>query len=311
MVDEIRQHQDQGQDEGQENECSQIAVGQLLAEQREKQGMTLHECADVLKIPLLKLDALEKGNVETLGSEVFLRGYIKSYAKLLQLSADDLLVQYDEKKDEKEESVEDTLTTKKTSSVHGWWIPYAICIAVIVLWFLVSAYMSEDDSPVVEVPPEAEKSAAVANTEASPVAELSAPSESDVNSLPAIEVVSQEASTASEEVVNESEVAIEPVVESVAEPPVANTPVANNSAGGGGRIYFTFLEECWVEITDASGQIIFSDLRKANTDLWVDGEAPFSIILGNASGVSVFYDGQPVPISARTDTGTSRLTLGG
>ena len=60
-------------------------VGELLKKRRDELGMDLHEIADTLKIRYDYLKAIEDGDLKKLPAEVYLKGYLLEYAKILKL----------------------------------------------------------------------------------------------------------------------------------------------------------------------------------------------------------------------------------
>lgn len=66
-------------------------VGQALREARERKGISLREAQSELKIRERYLQALEENDFAAIPGEVYARGFLRSYARLLSLDADDLL----------------------------------------------------------------------------------------------------------------------------------------------------------------------------------------------------------------------------
>jgi cytoskeleton protein RodZ len=75
------------------------------------------------------------------------------------------------------------------------------------------------------------------------------------------------------------------------------------------RIELVFDRESWVEIKDADGRILFSQLNPPGSRRNVVGEAPFSIVIGNATGVKLRYNNADVDLAPFTRTDVARLTL--
>jgi len=89
---------------------------------------------------------------------------------------------------------------------------------------------------------------------------------------------------------------------------VEDKPVEN---GGGGTLRFKFTGESWVEVKDAEGKKIFSQTSPGNTEETVNGSPPFSLTIGNAASVRLFYNDEPVDLILYTNTngGVARLSL--
>jgi len=66
-------------------------VGATLKAEREIRQISLEEVAQVTRIPLASLRRLEADELESLPGEVFVRGFLRSYARALDLDADKVL----------------------------------------------------------------------------------------------------------------------------------------------------------------------------------------------------------------------------
>ncbi|WP_043529565.1 RodZ domain-containing protein [Litchfieldella xinjiangensis] len=73
----------------------------------------------------------------------------------------------------------------------------------------------------------------------------------------------------------------------------------------------TFNEQSWTEIFDANNNRIFVGLQEAGSQATAEGQPPFRLTIGNASGVELRYRGEPVDLSARAGgNNVARFTLG-
>lgn len=69
-------------------------VGEILSAERRRQGKTLTDVVEGTKIRSRLLDSLEQGRYEELPSPAYVKGYIQSYARYLEIPVDPLLEQY-------------------------------------------------------------------------------------------------------------------------------------------------------------------------------------------------------------------------
>ena len=69
-------------------------VGEILAAERRRQGKTIAEVVEGTKIRSRLLDALEQGDYNSLPSTAYVKGYIQSYARFLEIPAEPLLEQF-------------------------------------------------------------------------------------------------------------------------------------------------------------------------------------------------------------------------
>ncbi|WP_148252768.1 RodZ domain-containing protein [Aidingimonas lacisalsi] len=78
-----------------------------------------------------------------------------------------------------------------------------------------------------------------------------------------------------------------------------------------GRIELTFNEESWTEIFDANDERVFFGLQEAGSQATAEGEPPFRMTIGNASGVELRYSGEAIDLEERTGSNNvARFTLG-
>jgi cytoskeleton protein RodZ len=74
-------------------------------------------------------------------------------------------------------------------------------------------------------------------------------------------------------------------------------------------VRFRFAQASWVEIRDRDGRKIFSQFNPAGTEQVVSGVPPLTLVVGNAKGVGLTYNEQPVDLAPHTKVDVARLTL--
>lgn len=77
------------------NNDNTVNCGQRLRSAREQAGWSLEEASANSHMPMRALSALESGDWSKLGAPVFVRGQLRSYARLLGVNADALLAEAD------------------------------------------------------------------------------------------------------------------------------------------------------------------------------------------------------------------------
>lgn len=100
----------------------------------------------------------------------------------------------------------------------------------------------------------------------------------------------------------------------VTAPVVAATPAptaeAAVPAAGDGQVQLQFSADCWAQVTDGRGKVLFSGLKHKGDSVSVSGKPPLAVRLGVARAAQVSYNGQPVDIAPFTSGETARLKLG-
>lgn len=79
---------------------------------------------------------------------------------------------------------------------------------------------------------------------------------------------------------------------------------------GEGQVQIQFVADCWTQVTDGNGKVLFSGLKRKGDSTAINGKPPFAVRLGYARGAQVSYNGQPVDIAPFTSGETARLKLG-
>ncbi|WP_319237953.1 RodZ domain-containing protein [uncultured Propionivibrio sp.] len=299
------------------------SVGQRLRMAREAKGMTMIEVAGRLKLSLHQVEDLESDDWDRLKCTTITRGFVRNYARLVALDAAELMAALDRiaKPQSKELAVPTSINVKVPSEhgverrdtlrvVSGLLV---LVVAILVYFFLPADFMqstysavkarfgssggetpaavAEPERKVVESSAEPAATAPSASTEAAPAAPVATPSATVPAPAPAVS----------------SPVPVTPGQTSAA-PTSSPAPARSSLATGGMKLAFS--KPSWVEIKDGSGQVIFSQLSPAGAQREISGQPPFSLIIGNAAGVTLDYKGKTVDLSARrSKDDVARITL--
>ena len=84
---------------------------------------------------------------------------------------------------------------------------------------------------------------------------------------------------------------------------------SNNASRQSGSIRLTFDADSWVKVTDNDGKILLSQLNSSGSEQHLKGKPPFSVIIGNISGVHLYYQGTLVELAPFYNGEIARLTL--
>ncbi len=70
------------------------SIGRYLKNAREAQGMSVEEIARATRIPVASIERIEGDHFDDLPGEVFVRGFLKAYARAVALQVDEVLARY-------------------------------------------------------------------------------------------------------------------------------------------------------------------------------------------------------------------------
>jgi cytoskeletal protein RodZ len=110
------------------------SIGAFLRREREVRQVSLEELVQITRVPLRMLQRIEDDRFDELPGEVFARGFLRSYARALNLDAEGVLSQY-----EGGRKVEAKVPAPLLSSVHaperGRRFGIAIALVILVILF--------------------------------------------------------------------------------------------------------------------------------------------------------------------------------
>lgn len=274
------------------------ASGAALRQAREARGLGLTEVASTLKLTTRQIEAIEEEAFDALPGIAFARGFVRNYARFLSLDPAPLLARMEQParaeelrlapESNAEGSVPRSPSGYRSTSAMPAVLLFGAILVLGGLGYLFNWY-GRQNSALIEQGA-AQSLPAVANGDA-----VFPPKSEETEILMA--QVEVPATASAPEVANSAPLPVQSA-------PV-EAPVAPQQAG----IAFAFAQDAWVEVRDASGRVVFSQLSKAGTTQSVQGKAPFSLVIGNATNVSLSYNGKPVDLTPHTKVSVARLSL--
>ena len=76
------------------------------------------------------------------------------------------------------------------------------------------------------------------------------------------------------------------------------------------RLQIHIIQQSWIEVLDARGDILIADLKPSGSKVDVSGMPPFNVVLGYAPGVQLSYAGQQVTVAPISTDNTATLKIG-
>lgn len=298
--------------------------GSILQAEREALGVTLREVSETLNLSISIIEAIEADNYPALPGPVFGRGYVRSYARLLDLDPQPLLARYPRHDaatgiaGSTSEAPAREWVRRRPVLVLGVAVIGLALLAVLAAWWLWPD-TGEDRGGIDGEPLAADRTVAEPMGEASDsdwgwvepgAVGFSAPEESVIDDAPF---------GPAETAPIDGDAAPGPLAAAGAAPTVEVSSFANASrpgivrritAAGDDRLKFRFSADCWVQVRDSAGTDLYSDLGRAGGDLELLGQGPFRIRLGYGPGVSLEFNGEVVPLGPHTRNNMATLVLG-
>jgi len=300
----------------------QEGPGDVLRRAREDAGIAPREMADQLNWLPSHVTAIEENRFGDLRSQAFVRGYLRAYAKALGLDEGPLIARFNalaagqQPRREESPARAGAAANTGTSANTTMWVVLGLLFAamvVVMVWMRerpveTTAATAQADSAGVGTRDVEQRAAPAAPSSAqAPPAPLAKATAEEQIVAPSGTVEAPEQAPASEPASAATGAAVPGVEEqSSVELPAPPAPAAVDE----GMLQFSFSGECWLEVKDGSGELIYSDLKVAGDTLSLSGEPPFQIVAGNASVVSLRYLGEPVAVTSPPGRNLARFAVG-
>ena len=318
--------------------------GEILRAAREKAGYSLSDISAQTKINERQLEAIESGDVGRLPPETFAKAFIKSYCKALKMDPAPVIMSFGfseasaqvkaarsgQAESGRSEPLEPKMpnSSKRLSTLNfdrktgKKSLSYGIVLAAVVVMavFYIPVFMSSQttevgDAEVIE-PNEAPVATApgsesAVSADGSLPLDLEAPAAAgDTAVFPALQQPAAPvgesappATAAPNATGAASTTAAAPVADAAAP---AAAPLAPNVES---VLRFNFQEQSWVTVRDANDKVLISQLNDGGSNLEVNGQAPFKLIVGNAKAVSVSSNGKSVDLTSSIRGEVARITV--
>jgi len=327
-----------------------IGPGERLQAARIQQGLSLDDVADRMHLSLSILKAIEDNNFEEITAPIFVKGYLRAYARIVSLNEDEMILQYLDFYSEEDPPISSTSNILPELSVGDArikWTTYLVILVIGVL--LVAWWWNREQNSEVPISLDSQSTEQRSSTDAEVIdSEIEAVSEDATATITADEIESSQVETAEPAAIEPAEpdesVAIEPAEPDesaaiepaeISEPP-APEPVAVEAGileseggsmettpavpvepvrlapSGSDKLKITVSADTWTDVKDTNNYQLVYDLLRAGESVELLGEAPFSVFLGNGNGVEIRFNNEAVDISRRIrDDNTARLKIGG
>ncbi len=322
--------------------------GQILAQAREQKGLSQQQVADSLRLRLTVVQLIEADDYEKLASTTFVRGYLRSMAKALEVNEEKVFKAFNEHGYDDSQSANVKMQSFSRRKVRERndsrlkWISYIIIIAVLALvliwwWqesnFSLKTITGSEDAPTeqeakqeratVQNIPQVVRPARMTEEEAvarGPAAENTNSSDTSdtVDSATNTEVArgstTGEADTTdlaeptTTEATTNEATASEPTTSEPTTTEPATTEAAT-TAPAPEQLVFEFNQACWIKVTDATGDDIAIGVKAAGYRMPLTGEPPFDIILCKPEAVTLTYNGDNVNLDDYVRNRSVTLTL--
>jgi cytoskeleton protein RodZ len=292
--------------------------GRALAAARAELKLSVADVSQQIKYGVKQIEAIEADDYAKLPGATFVRGMIRSYAKLLHINADPLLADLG-RRDIPGPVTVDLRTRGQEPFVEGGGKSNRIYVLLSVAALVAVAVVAYEwwtkplgTREVVTIMPRTGQGDA-SPTAPAPATTQDTPTPTDMPPVSAPATAGAPGAVAAPETATAGVPA--PAVAADARSPGTPAPVASpvgaaKSVGSGQkRIKLEFDQISWVEIKQENGKVLLSQLNQAGTRQVIDGVPPFEVVIGNAAHVRMKYEDATVDLRPYFKVDVARLTL--
>ncbi|GLS84042.1 RodZ domain-containing protein [Paraferrimonas haliotis] len=279
-----------------QQELLPFSVGQMLQEARTAEGMTVEQVANRLKLRVSLISELEQDNFDNIPNNTYVKGYVTNYARVVGLNVSDIqavlqqqLIHTDHDMTSFSRKTSKQALDKRITLVS--YLVFLVLFCLLVLWWI-----QRDETPVgpdFSQAPQEELAAQVAvNDPIEPMNESerllqeAAQLESSLTSIAVDAQSDADASITSVEADKDN--ASEPEATAAIEPEYA-------------VLLIKVAEECWMQVSDASGSMLVNGLKKSGSQIEVSVQPPLNFVIGAPNSVSITLNGETVDLSQYQD----------
>ena len=238
-----------------QNDFSELPVGEILRRTRVHYARSIEEVEAALRIQAKQIHAIEVGDTDALPARVYALGFVRSYAEYLGLDGDKIVNLF---KAQTGTTTPKPDIKKKVPTAQSNNPPVGIVVGLLVLiCALMIGFLS-----------------------------LNASEEKAINEPEVVPEVPKELRKAA----LEEKQTPEPAPEPEPEPEPTPQPVVEKQEG----IVLKLVQNSWVEIRDKNNRKLISRVLKEGDQYFVPERLGLTISIGNAGGVEIQVDGEPL-----------------
>ncbi len=282
------------------NDVEVKGPGQMLRQARINKDLTEQQVAEYLNLRPSLITEFENDIFSDKIPVTFVRGYLKNYARFVELDVEQVLASFDASnskiKAEPMQSFSQT-TRQKAENNRLMLIIYLIVFILIgltVVWWWQES-LATDSSNGGATLTEPESSVISQQTDTLdqgnniPVTQTL----NDMAEIPVVGLSSEQQPVANNLDADAALSTTIPAANATPESDSVATPATISMA----KYVFTFNGDCWVNIFDADGERLAWGIKKSGYIMSLEGKAPFTITLGKPELVSIEYNQQSIDMS--------------
>jgi len=312
-----------------------LSTGVRLRNAREQLGLSQQAVAERLCLKVSTVRDIEEDKAPAELASTFLRGYIRSYAKLVHIPEEEFLPMMEKQapvRAAKVAPMQSFSLGKRRKKRDGWLMSFTWLVLFVVIGLTGAWWWQNHKAQQEEITTMADQSSAELNNSAGEGAQsipLNTDTSATASETPAATANTPDTTTAQTAAPAVNQTAQAPADSAVVSPSQANVetapattannavqPLPSDPAGvtaapaDPNALVMNFNADCWLEVTDATGKKLFSGLQRKDGTLNLACHLPYTLKIDAPAAVQIQFQGKPVDLSRFIRTNqVARLTL--
>jgi cytoskeleton protein RodZ len=307
---------------GSQAQSQPASLGDVLQAARVAKALSLQDVSDNLRYSVKQIDALEKGAFDLLPDAMITRGFIRNYARLLEIDAEPLLASYRQSVASESDNmiaVRSSMRPVQLTKESQPWLKYILASILVLLfllaWLFYVDYMPKPSNVTADKAPEVVDEAVTTVTEplpeiALPTAQRLAEDDSVAPDLLAAPNAAAQSATNAADVKPADALAqtdLQPLAPPVTQQMVPATTSLVKPADK--TVSMVFTAQTWVSVTDKSGKVVYEKMSHNGDKETINVAPPLNLVIGNASGTKLNFGGKDIDLTPNTKDNVARITL--
>lgn len=277
-------------------------MGHQLRDARDSHGFTLADVASRLKLPIKLIEKLESDNYEGMTEGVFLRGYLRSYARLVGVPVEQAASVAAAHTHAVPLIATGTISRSRylfdRYSVSATYLVLTAIIVVPAVWLATHGGLEQNLARTTPLDPPAVVSPAAEHDVAADALAAGGGVDEVAGTTPIVDSPQDAANRAAAADPAPVIASMTPFV--AAQPPTQNfTSIApeTSASAGSHTLNLKLSQQSWVEVTDADGRKLEYGMLAAGSEHTYRSDGQLSVRLGNAQGTQVLTDGRAIDLT--------------
>ena len=313
-----------------------LSTGVRLRNAREQLGFSQQAVAERLCLKVSTVRDIEEDKAPADLASTFLRGYIRSYARLVHIPEEELLPGLEKQapiRPAKVAPMQSFSLGKRRKKRDGWLMTFTWLVLFVVVGLTGAWWWQNHKAQQEEITTMADQSSAELNagkdsaqsvpldTSAAASQDMTPPapddgaaadavSAPDAATVPAAAADAQQNAVVAPSQANVDTATTAPTSPATAAPLPTDQAGVTTPAADPNALVMNFTADCWLEVSDATGKKLFSGMQRKDGTLNLVGQAPYKLKIGAPAAVQIQFQGKPVDLSRFIRTNqVARLTV--